>query len=143
MNTFATNLIGAFGGSTAVSRLTAAPVSTVHSWKENGIPASRLAHLKLVAEKEAIQIDWNSGAAVTAGDDDRASMDGTDDSAAGTASANNGAEIISPDREAESPRPFSATSSAIPAPAATEEVTPSSNRFSNGPTAEPREADAA
>lgn len=31
--------------------MTEAPTSTVHSWKENGIPGSRLAHLRLVARE--------------------------------------------------------------------------------------------
>ncbi|MFN3943916.1 MAG: carph-isopro domain-containing protein [Allosphingosinicella sp.] len=48
----------ALGGTTAVARLIHAPVSTVHSWKRNGIPASRLAHLKLAARDAGIEIDW-------------------------------------------------------------------------------------
>jgi hypothetical protein len=41
-------IIDLFGGTTAVSRLTKAPVSTVHSWRKIGIPRSRLAHLALL-----------------------------------------------------------------------------------------------
>lgn len=61
MDTFACNLIATFGGATAISRFTSAPVSTVHSWKHNGIPSSRLAHLRLIAEKVAIAVDWETG----------------------------------------------------------------------------------
>ena len=63
MDTFATNLIKTLGGSTAVSRMIEAPVSTVHSWKTNGIPTSRLAHLKLAARHEGIDVNWVTGGA--------------------------------------------------------------------------------
>lgn len=45
-------VIEALGGTSAVAKLISAPVSTVHSWRKIGIPASRLAHLRLVAEQE-------------------------------------------------------------------------------------------
>ncbi|MEN2749254.1 hypothetical protein [Sphingomonas sp. T9W2] len=61
MNNFASNLIDALGGTVVVSRKTHAPVSTVHSWRERGLTASRLAHLKLVAEKDRVAIDWATG----------------------------------------------------------------------------------
>jgi hypothetical protein len=48
METAASILIDALGGTTAVARMTDAPVSTVHSWRKNGIPRSRLAHLRLL-----------------------------------------------------------------------------------------------
>lgn len=35
-----------------MAKLIEAPVSTVHSWRSIGIPASRLAHLRLIAEKQ-------------------------------------------------------------------------------------------
>ena len=47
METFASKVIDALGGTTAVSRLTEAPLSTVHSWRSIGIPKSRLMYLKL------------------------------------------------------------------------------------------------
>jgi hypothetical protein len=50
--TNASTIIDALGGTTAVSRLLNAPVSTVHSWRTIGIPASRLAHIRLVAKIE-------------------------------------------------------------------------------------------
>ncbi|MBB4618985.1 carph-isopro domain-containing protein [Sphingomonas abaci] len=52
-------MIDALGGTTAVARLATTPVSTVHSWRKNGIPASRLAHLKLAVAvaKPSIDID--------------------------------------------------------------------------------------
>jgi hypothetical protein len=46
----AAQIITDLGGTTAVHRLTAVPISTVHSWRKNGIPPSRLAHLCLAAE---------------------------------------------------------------------------------------------
>lgn len=33
-----------------MARMIEAPISTVHSWKTIGIPASRLAHLRLAAK---------------------------------------------------------------------------------------------
>ena len=65
--TLASGLIDEWGGSTAVSRLVGAPVSTVHSWRSIGIPPSRLAHLALVAKAEklpqpdadAIKAEWD------------------------------------------------------------------------------------
>jgi hypothetical protein len=47
------------GGTTAVADLVKAPVSTVHSWKRNGISASRLDHLKLAAQAAGKHIDWD------------------------------------------------------------------------------------
>lgn len=40
------------GGTSAVARMAEAPVSTVHSWRKNGIPRSRFAHLRLIAVAE-------------------------------------------------------------------------------------------
>ncbi|MEG3086149.1 carph-isopro domain-containing protein [Sphingomonas sp. PB4P5] len=59
MHSIANQIIDALGGTTAVSRMTDAPLSTVHSWRKNGIPRSRLAHLRLVAalEKPGVDID--------------------------------------------------------------------------------------
>jgi len=78
MTEIARNIIATLGGSTAVSRMTAAPVSTVHSWKHNGIPPSRLAHLKLVAEKEGIAIDWATGLPPEAEEASSSSENGTE-----------------------------------------------------------------
>jgi len=50
MNTQAKIIIDHFGGVTALARLIEAPVSTVHSWRTIGIPRSRLAHIRLVAD---------------------------------------------------------------------------------------------
>jgi hypothetical protein len=63
MDTFATAVIDALGGTTAVSRATDAPPTTVQSWKKNGIPASRLAHLRLVAKDKGITLPGLSDAA--------------------------------------------------------------------------------
>jgi len=38
------------GGTSATARLIETPVSTVHSWKESGIPPARLAHIRLAAK---------------------------------------------------------------------------------------------
>jgi hypothetical protein len=52
MQTLADIIIDTLGGTTEVSRKTRAPVSTVHSWRKNGIPPSRMAHLEMIAEAE-------------------------------------------------------------------------------------------
>lgn len=49
--TYADQVIDALGGTTEVARLIESPISTVHSWRKIGIPPSRLAHLKLVADQ--------------------------------------------------------------------------------------------
>lgn len=49
MNDEANTIIDHLGGTSAVAKLIEAPVSTVHSWRTIGIPASRMAHLRLVA----------------------------------------------------------------------------------------------
>lgn len=54
--TYADQVIDALGGTSEVSRLTEAPTSTVHSWRKIGIPASRLAHLRLIAEQKSITL---------------------------------------------------------------------------------------
>lgn len=50
MNHQANTIIDALGGTSAVASMIEAPVSTVHSWRKIGIPASRMAHLKLAAQ---------------------------------------------------------------------------------------------
>ena len=59
MKTQADEIIDAMGGTTAVAKLLSAPASTVHSWRKNGIPPSRLAHLKLAAHHagKPLQVD--------------------------------------------------------------------------------------
>lgn len=57
METIADKIIDKLGGTSAVAKLTEAPVSTVHSWRKNGIPPSRLAHLKLAAHVAGKPID--------------------------------------------------------------------------------------
>lgn len=46
----ANSIIDGLGGTSAVASMIEAPVSTVHSWRKIGIPASRMAHLKLAAQ---------------------------------------------------------------------------------------------
>jgi hypothetical protein len=57
MQTVADLIIDALGGTTAVSRLTDTPPSTVHSWRKNGIPRSRMAHLRLVGKSQKPRVD--------------------------------------------------------------------------------------
>lgn len=52
MTTIADAVIDHLGGTSAVAKLIEAPVSTVHSWRTIGIPSSRMAHLRLVANNE-------------------------------------------------------------------------------------------
>lgn len=61
MTTVSDRIIDALGGTTAVSRKAEAPLSTVHSWRRNGIPPSRLAHLKLIAREDGVQLNWETG----------------------------------------------------------------------------------
>jgi len=56
METAADQIIDALGGTSAVATMTEAPTSTVHSWRKIGIPRSRLAHLRLLAEARGIQL---------------------------------------------------------------------------------------
>lgn len=56
MQTYADQVIDALGGTSEVSRLTEAPTSTVHSWRAIGIPKSRLAHLRLLANAKGIEL---------------------------------------------------------------------------------------
>jgi len=60
METPASKLIDAFGGTSRTAKLAGLPISTVHSWRSNGIPHSRLAHLKLVARVEKLKIDFDA-----------------------------------------------------------------------------------
>ncbi|MGF7152488.1 hypothetical protein [Novosphingobium gossypii] len=52
MNLLANIVIDHLGGTSAVSKMVEAPMSTVHSWRKNGIPRSRLAHLRLAAKAD-------------------------------------------------------------------------------------------
>jgi len=56
MDKEAARIIDALGGTTAVARKACSPISTVHSWRKNGIPPSRLAHLKLLAQQEGVDL---------------------------------------------------------------------------------------
>lgn len=95
MDSFANNVIDALGGTSAVHRLTHAPISTVHSWRKNGIPLSRLAHLKLIARQEGKAINWETGRLV-AGNGDAADHIGIVTTAADTGSSGNAGEISAP-----------------------------------------------
>jgi hypothetical protein len=61
MQILSDELIDSLGGTTAISRMVQAPVSTVHSWRRKGISASRLAHLKLAVQTAGLEADWDSG----------------------------------------------------------------------------------
>jgi hypothetical protein len=56
MQTYEDQVIDALGGTTAVATAIEAPTSTVHSWRKNGIPSSRLAHLKLIAQQLGVDL---------------------------------------------------------------------------------------
>lgn len=56
MTTFADKVIDALGGTSAVARLIESPPSTVHSWRKIGIPPSRLAHLRLIAASQGVNL---------------------------------------------------------------------------------------
>ena len=60
METPASKLIDAFGGTSATARIAGLPISTVHSWRTNGIPKSRLSHLGLVAKVEKPELDFEA-----------------------------------------------------------------------------------
>jgi len=47
-------ILDGLGGTSAVARMAEAPISTVHSWRRNGIPKSRMAHLRLLARDQGI-----------------------------------------------------------------------------------------
>ena len=49
MSNSADSVLDHLGGTSAVAKLIEAPTSTVHSWRKNGIPQSRMAHLRLAA----------------------------------------------------------------------------------------------
>jgi hypothetical protein len=66
MSTVANAIIDALGGSTAVSRIVKTPLSTVHSWRKNGIPPARLDHLRLAAAAREIPVDVDAIAAAVA-----------------------------------------------------------------------------
>lgn len=62
MNTEANAVLDHLGGTSKVAALIHAPVSTVHSWREIGIPASRMAHLRLASRETATPLpDDTSG----------------------------------------------------------------------------------
>lgn len=54
--TYADRVIDALGGTSKVAELIEAPTSTVHSWRTIGIPKSRMAHLRLVAKTEGVDL---------------------------------------------------------------------------------------
>jgi hypothetical protein len=53
---YADQVIDALGGTSRVAERIEAPTSTVHSWRKIGIPASRLAHLRLIAQAEKVEL---------------------------------------------------------------------------------------
>lgn len=51
-------IIEALGGLTAISKMVHAPVSTVNGWRQY-IPASRLDHLMLAANRAGLSVPWS------------------------------------------------------------------------------------
>lgn len=60
MENNASKLIDAFGGTSKTAKLSGIPISTVHSWRTNGIPESRVAHLRLMARLEKPDLDFDA-----------------------------------------------------------------------------------
>ena len=83
MEIVANRIIDAMGGTSAVARLIETPPSTVHSWRKNGIPRSRLAHLRLVGQDLDPPVDVE---ALASSDPDDASSGKTRDVSAEVAS---------------------------------------------------------
>ena len=50
------DVVAAFGGMTKLAQALEAPPSTVFSWRKSGIPASRMAHIRLVAKERGIDL---------------------------------------------------------------------------------------
>lgn len=63
MDSFATALIDALGGTTAVANRARTGVSTVHHWRRAGLSASRLDHLRRIAQDELPLVDVDAIAA--------------------------------------------------------------------------------
>jgi len=64
VDAFANALIDGMGGTTAVANHTRASTSTVHSWRKNGLTASRLDHLRRIAQNECPSVDVEAIAAM-------------------------------------------------------------------------------
>lgn len=79
MTTVSDHIIDAFGGSTALSIKSKIPLSTVHSWRQNGIPLSRRGHLELLAASDGKVIDWETGRVTDEGGADHVVTDTTAD----------------------------------------------------------------
>lgn len=62
MSTEADMIIDGLGGTSAVAKMMSTPTSTVHSWRKNGIPLSRLAHLRLVVKADGLRWPLDSAA---------------------------------------------------------------------------------
>jgi len=56
METQYETVVAAFGGMTKLAQYLEAPPSTVFSWRKSGIPASRMAHIRLVAKERGIKL---------------------------------------------------------------------------------------
>jgi hypothetical protein len=60
MDTHAIEIIKAFGGLTKLHKLSGIPIGTIAKWQKIGIVESRIGHLRMIAEKEGILIDFDS-----------------------------------------------------------------------------------
>lgn len=60
MNTHATQVIEALGGTAAVARLFDVAMPSVSDWKKDGIPSARMMYLQATRKKELAGIDLNA-----------------------------------------------------------------------------------
>lgn len=56
MDTAAIEIIDALGGTTKLAKALEAPTSTVFSWRKIGIPPSRMAHIRLIAQVQGVEL---------------------------------------------------------------------------------------
>lgn len=60
MNTIATQVVDALGGTAAVARLCEISMPSVSDWKKEGIPRARMMFLRVAREKELAGIDLDA-----------------------------------------------------------------------------------
>lgn len=63
MNTYATKVIEALGGTAAVARICEVSMPSVSDWKKDGIPPARMMFLRAVKRKELSGLDLEAATA--------------------------------------------------------------------------------